>query len=153
MGEPQLNTSQGITDSAANEAGVTARTLISGVSQADRGWILGFICVVSIIVISDMFSGKWAAEASKVSNLALAEYIVSVESNRSQALERQASFFADQNRRSQEIIRDLVQAVSRDSERAGVAALSAIKRQSEAQTNQQWTYPRTEAPKEEGLVD
>ena len=125
-----MSSGKGVTDSAISDAAEVSKTLISGITPADKGWILGFIIVVAIIVGSDMYVSIVTARTNAQENIVLAEYFKVIEQNRAAALDRQSQTYADQVRRSQEVIRDLAQAVARDSERAGMAALSAIDRQS-----------------------
>lgn len=137
MTEPNnISGRRGVTDTAASEIADVSKSLIGGITPADKGWILGFIVVVFIIVASYTFISIRQAEQAATSAERLTTYLIAVESNRSEALERQAQFFGDQARRSQEVIRELAQAVARDSERAGIAALTAIEAETAIRTRE-----------------
>ena len=92
-----------------------------------------FWCIVFIIVGADGLVAIRTLQSNKESTERLVSYLISVEENRAEALERQATLFGDQNRRNQEVIRALAEAVARDSERAGMAALAAIDETSRVQ--------------------
>ena len=135
---------QGVTDAAASEIADVGKALISGVTPADKGWILGFVIVVFIIVASDVWISIKTLDSNRAANERLVTYFIEVEQNRAQALDHQAQLFGDQVRRSQEVIRALAETVSRDSERAGMAAVAAI----DQQTRQQYTSPQFIGPPE-----
>jgi hypothetical protein len=112
------NKSKGITDDAVSSVTEVGTTLIKGIAPADRGWILGFIVVVFFILAADVLSTYWLTVSTSERNVRLTEYLIEIESNRSQAMERQAQTYGDQLRRSQEVIEDLSQAIARQSEQA-----------------------------------
>ena len=122
---------KGFTDAAVGDAADVGKTLIQGIAPAEKGWILGFICVVAIIVMSDMWVSLKTLDSNAEMSAANREYFTLVEQNRMTSNAKQAEMFGDQVRRSQEVIRDLAQAVSRDSERSGVAAMAAVSARSD----------------------
>ena len=101
---------------------------------------MGFILVVAIIVGSDAWVALATLKASAARSSDVQEYFEMVEANRASQADQMSQVFADQVRRSQEVIRDLAQAVARDSERAGTAALSAINRKSEIIEDESRTF-------------
>ena len=121
----------GFTDAAISDAADVGKSLIQGVAPAEKGWILGFILVVAIIVLSDAWVGIKTIEATSAMQVQQRTYFETVETNRTAAIAKQAEVFSDQVRRSQEVIRDLAQAVSRDSERSGMAAMAAVSARSD----------------------
>ena len=128
MTEPNTNISGkgGITDSATCEVAEVGKTLIQGIAPAEKGWILGFIVVVAIIVLSDMWVNIRTLQANITSGERVQTYFEQVETNRSTQLDNAMEQWADQTRRYQEVIRALTESVARDSERAGQAAVAAI---------------------------
>jgi len=118
------------------QAADVGKTLIQAISPADKGWVLGFIVVVAIIVGAD----SWVALKTIDQNVKIAEanrlYFEKVEANRATAFEKSHQTYSDQQRRSQEVIKALAASVARDSERAGDAALMAITEKSRRQAQE-----------------
>ena len=126
---------KGFTDAAVSDAAEVGKSLIQGIAPAEKGWVLGFIIVVAIIVLSDMWVGIKTLETNVAISQSNRVYFTLVEENRMKAMDKQAQTFSDQVRRSQEVIRDLAQAVSRDSERSGMAAMAAVSARSDTLEN------------------
>jgi hypothetical protein len=120
---PQYN------ESNINAAADVGKTLIGGIN-ADKGWILGFIVVVAIIVGSSTYVQLRSIDAQNIQDELSRSFFAIIEENRHEAGMNALSSYTDQMRRSQEIIKALTASVSRDSERAGDAALFAIREQS-----------------------
>ena len=127
----QSTPKQAIADQAGDLAG-NAVDGIRALSPADKSWVaavtiifLGITGVNAWVQIQGLKSG--ADDANR-----LVEYLINVESNRATALDKQSQLYADQMRRAQETIKDLTDAVARDSERAGMAALSAIDKEADS---------------------
>lgn len=98
-----------------SEAGEAVEGGLRALAPADKSWIAGFIVVVAIIVISDAWVATKTLVHSASSDNATRSYFELLENNR-----------ANELRRAQETIKALADAVARDSERAGMAAVSAI---------------------------
>lgn len=128
MSEPEPNKSnrEGITDNAASEVADVSKSLIQGMAPAEKGWILGFIVVVAIIVLSDMWVNLKTLQSTEVRAQATQQYFELVEAHRATQFDKAMQQWADQTRRYQEVIRALTESVARDSERAGQAAVAAI---------------------------
>ena len=114
----QTDQKPGMTDDNINAYADVAKSGIAALVPADKGWIFGFIIVVGIIVISDMFIAVKTLDATKIRSNDTRVYFELIEANR-----------ANEIRRSQETIKALADAVARDSERAGMAALTAIEKE------------------------
>ena len=114
----QTDQKPGLTDENVNAYADVAKTGIGALVPADKGWIFGFIIVVGIIVLTDMYVNIKTLDANKIRSTDTRIYFELIEANR-----------ANEIRRSQETIKALADAVARDSERAGMAALTAIEKE------------------------
>lgn len=141
----------GITDAAADSAADVGKSLIKGITPADQGWVLGFIIVVAIIVLSDMWVSLKTLQANAERHEYTQNYFEMVEVHRADQFEQSLEQFTDASRRYQEVIRALTETVARDSERAGAAALSVIDETSRRQLIEETTRPNPEfiGPQEE----
>lgn len=124
--EPENPKPQHYNESNISEAADVGKTLIQGIAPAEKGWILGFICVVAIIVLSDAWVNLRTIETTRLRGDQTQKYFELVEQNRADQFERSLAVFADQMRRAQEVNRDLAREISRDSERSGLAAMAAV---------------------------
>ena len=115
------------------QAADVGKTLIQGMAPAKEGWILAFIVIVALITGSDLWIGMKTLEANTMVSEQTRKYFEMVEENRASSARDAHATYADQVRRSQEVIRSLAESISRDSERAGDAALMAIRDKSQAQ--------------------
>lgn len=88
---------------------------IKALSPADKSWIAGFVIIFAILVGSNAYVQIRTLEAERERGTNTLTYMDLIEQNRSNEI-----------RRSQETIKALADAVARDSERAGMAAMSAI---------------------------
>ena len=119
----------------AGQAEGLADSAVSGIqalSPADRSWVAGFVIVVLIIVGADAFVAIRASADSVKAAERLTGFIASVEANRAQELNEYQAQQREETRRYQEMVRHLVDAVARDSERAGQVAVQALDRQGQA---------------------
>lgn len=99
------------------EAGEAASSTLSALSPADRSWIAGFIVVVAIIVLSDLYMSIKQMQTIAESDKIVAEYFQFLETNRAAEL-----------RRSQETIKALADTVAREAERTSRTTAQAVDR-------------------------
>lgn len=119
---------------------------VSGLSKpAKEGWILGFVLIFGILVGVSGWIMTVSIESDATETAVTAAFLTSLEANRTAEIDQYLAASAEQARRYQEIIKDLAEAVSNDSARAGQAAMVAIDRQSES------LYPSTPIP--QGALD
>lgn len=118
------------TPEMTGQAADVGKTLIQGIAPAEKGWVLGFICVVAIIVGSDAWVSLKTIDTNAKTAILQKEYYEKIEENRASSSREALSIYSDQLRRSQEVIKSLAESVARDSERAGDAALFAIQSKS-----------------------
>ena len=109
------------------DAAEVSKTLIEFVTPAREGWVLAFIVIVGIIVGSDMWISIKTLEANKEMVNTNRAYFDKVEANRASANRDAIQVYADQLRRSQEVIRSLSESIARESERTGDAAVEYLK--------------------------
>lgn len=88
---------------------------LKALSPADKSWIAGFVIIFAILVGSNAYVQIRTLAADTNRSNDTRAYFELLEGNR-----------ANEIRRSQETIKALADAVARDSERAGMAAMSAI---------------------------
>jgi len=119
-----------MTDKQAQQgdAAEVGKTLIESVTPAREGWVLAFIVIVGIIVGSDMWVSIKTLEANKEMVNTNRSYFDKVEANRASANRDSSQIYADQLRRSQEVIRSLSESIARESERTGDAAVAVLER-------------------------
>ena len=81
---------------------------IKGVAEhvSDRGWVLGFVLVVAIIVLSDTYKSIKLFEAQQAEDEIVSTHFHNIETNRAEEL-----------RRAQETIKALAETLARSTER------------------------------------
>ena len=109
-----------------------AKTGIAALVPGKEGWLFGLVLIMAMILAVFGWIFVRSLEQQRLSAERLTTYLIEVEQNRSEALERQQLAHKDEIRRYQETVLHLVQSVARDSERAGMAALSAIEGKADA---------------------
>lgn len=97
-------------------AGVAGKG-IAGMAPAEKGWILAFVVIFAIFQASNYMSSikREDGERERASNII--EYFNSIEASRSKIEEHRS----EENRRLQEVIKELSQTISRQANRTGRA--------------------------------
>ena len=94
-----------------------AKSGIQALAPADKGWMLAVVIIIIALQVNDYFSAQ-----------RLSVYLTATDERRNAMILKYMDIATEQQRRSQEVIKQLTDASIRDGERAGRAAVQAIDR-------------------------
>jgi hypothetical protein len=92
-----------------------AKTGIASMTPGDKGWVLAVVIIIAVLAASDYFSLATQHKRFSESILRTMDYLGTVEANRQKINEIRA----DEMRRMQEVMKEMVQTVVRQAERSG----------------------------------